>query len=218
MWRVRLLVGGVDSQGAAIAAAMLCAASEMEGLPYVMAAAGPTATLANAMHAAAPASFIASTDLLVALTRPPARELAGLRLVQPHSFDVTAEAPEPGGLHLGGVLDEAGAEVGEMILSRGGLVRHTFVCGATGTGKSHTVRHLLAQASKADLPWLAVEPAKAEYARMAARLAPFGGEVIVLRPSDRDQAPAGLNPLEPAPGFPATDTRGSTAGTFPGLV
>jgi hypothetical protein len=202
MWRIRLLVGGVDAPGAGVAAAMLCAASEMEALPYVMAPVGGPVNLATALRCEPPASFTASTELLVALTRPPSRELAGVRLVQPHSFDVTPEAAEPGGLHVGSVIDEAGVEVGDMVLSRGSLVRHTFVCGATGAGKSHTVRHLLAQASRAGLPWLAVEPAKAEYARMAARVAGFGGEVIVVRPSDVDRAPGGLNPLEPAPGFP----------------
>ena len=43
-----------------------------------------------------------------------------------------------------------------------------------------------------------VEPAKAEYRLMAARLP--GAEVIRIRPGDLDVPPAGINPLEPALG------------------
>jgi DNA helicase HerA-like ATPase len=199
VWRVRLLVGGTEPAGARTAAALLCAAAELEGLPYVLAP-GARVTDFDAAMRTGP-SLAATTELLAALVRPPSRELAGLRLTQPHSFDVTAEAPTPDGLALGRVLDEADQDVGPVVLSRDGLNRHAFVCGATGAGKSHTVRHLLEQASRAGLPWLAVEPAKAEYARMAGRLAGVA-EVVVIRPSDPDRPPAGLNPLEPAPGFP----------------
>jgi hypothetical protein len=69
------------------------------------------------------------------------------------------------------------------------------------------------------VPWLVVEPAKAEYRLMAARLARFAGaggrggaggaraagvdrppgsEVVVVRPGQVDGIPAGINPLEPA--------------------
>ena len=78
------------------------------------------------------------------------------------------------------------------------LNRHVFVCGATGAGKSQTVRNLLEQATAAGIPWLVVEPAKAEYRLMAARLP--GTRVIVIRPGDLGQPAAGINPLEPAPG------------------
>ncbi len=73
-----------------------------------------------------------------------------------------------------------------------------FVCGATGSGKSQTVRNLLEQATGAGIPWLVVEPAKAEYRLMAARLP--GTRVIAIRPGDLGQPAAGINPLEPAPG------------------
>jgi DNA helicase HerA-like ATPase len=183
-WRIRVLVASTSPGSAGTVAAMLCGATELHGLPYVLA---PSADPA--------ASFTAGTELLVALARPPEREQPGLRLVQPHRFDVTPEGDGTGGLPLGAVLDEARIEVGPFVLGLGNLNRHTFVCGATGSGKSHTIRHLLAEASRAGLPWLVIEPAKAEYHRMA-------GEVFVIRPGDPDTAPAGLNPLEPAAGFP----------------
>ena len=55
------------------------------------------------------------------------------------------------------------------------LNRHVFVCGATGAGKSQTVRALLEAASGAGLPWLVVEPAKAEYRLMSVRLNGWSG-------------------------------------------
>jgi DNA helicase HerA-like ATPase len=197
-WRIRVLVGSVDPHGATTAAAMLCAASELDGLPYVLEPAGPPVTAPDPQQA----TFTSGTELLAALSRPPERELPGLRLVEQHRFDVTPEQARDGAVRLGAVLDEGLVEVGDLVLGRESLNRHTFVCGATGAGKSQTVRHLLAQASRAGLPWLVVEPAKAEYARMASRLADLGQDVIVIRPGDPDSAPAGFNPLEPAPGFP----------------
>jgi hypothetical protein len=50
-------------------------------------------------------------------------------------------------------------------------------------------------------PWLVIEPAKAEYARMAGRLAGIA-PVVRIRPGDLLAAPAMLNPPEPSPGFP----------------
>ena len=82
------------------------------------------------------------------------------------------------------------------MLPRDSLNRHVFVCGATGAGKSQTVRSLLEAAAGQRTPWLVVEPAKAEYRLMAARLP--GAEVIRIRPGEPDAIAAGLNPLEPA--------------------
>jgi uncharacterized protein len=90
--------------------------------------------------------------------------------------------------------------VGPWPVEPASLNRHTFVTGATGSGKSQTVRALLAHAGRAGLPWLVVEPAKAEYRLMAHRLG--ADRVIAIRPGDPAGVPAGLNPLEPEPGFP----------------
>jgi uncharacterized protein len=99
---------------------------------------------------------------------------------------------------LGTVLDQNRVPAGEPAIPRASLNRHVFVCGATGAGKSQTVRSLLEAATRAGIPWLVVEPAKAEYRLMAARLP--GTEVIRIRPGELGDPPAGINPLEPAPG------------------
>ena len=81
------------------------------------------------------------------------------------------------------------------------LNRHAFVTGATGAGKSQTVRHMLEQLTGAGIPWLAIEPVKSEYAAMAGRIA-GAGQVTVINPSDPAAVPLSVNPLEPEPGYP----------------
>jgi hypothetical protein len=123
-----------------------------------------------------------------------------VRLTLRPDFDVTPEgsAEETASIALGQVLDRQRMAAGPLRVPLDSLNRHVFVCGATGGGKSQTVRGLLEAASRAGVPWLVVEPAKAEYRLMAARLAGSGAEVVRIRPGEADSVAAGLNPLEPA--------------------
>ena len=184
LWRVHLMAGAATPRGAARVAALVCASADLTGLPY-------------ALVPGAEGPFEASTPLVAALARPPAREVAGVRFVMRPEFDVTPESPD-GGVPLGRVLDRDRREVGRLSLPLPSLNRHTFVCGATGAGKSQTIRSLLTAASAAGLPWLVVEPAKAEYRLMASRLP--DAEVVAIRPGDAEAVAAGINPLEPAMG------------------
>jgi len=122
--------------------------------------------------------FHAGTELLAALARAPEAEIPGLRLALRPEFDVTPEsaavdsAPDgTGAISLGEVLDRQRAPAGALSVPLASLNRHVFVCGATGGGKSQTVRGLLEAATEAGVPWLVIEPAKSEYRLMAARLA-----------------------------------------------
>jgi DNA helicase HerA-like ATPase len=192
LWRVHLLAGGMSRQAAARVAALVCASADLDGLPYALAP-QPDAEFATAGAGVWP--FEAGSRLVAALARPPVREVPGVRFVVRPEFDVTPETAT-GGVPLGRVLDRNRADVGMLSVPLESLNRHTFVCGATGAGKSQTVRALLAAAAGAGLPWLVVEPAKAEYRLMAARLPE--AEVIAIRPGDVDAIAAGINPLEPA--------------------
>jgi DNA helicase HerA-like ATPase len=95
------------------------------------------------------------------------------------------------------VLDATRHACGPLGVSHQTLNRHVFVAGATGAGKSQTVRRLLDQLTADGVKWLVIEPAKAEYAGMAGRIASLGAGVAVIRPGDRHQPPASLNPMEP---------------------
>ncbi|GAA0592457.1 ATP-binding protein [Kribbella sandramycini] len=194
-WQVQVLVGGATEVAVRQTAAVLCAGSDLGDLPYVI---RPGADPAPLAEAAAAEPFTASTELLAAIARPPRTELAGIRLTEPVGFDVTPERDGP--IRLGSVLDNADQPAGPFGVDPETLNRHTFVAGATGAGKSQTVRHLLEQLHRAGVPWLVIEPAKAEYAAMAGRIGE--GAVTVIRPGAPGALPVGLNPLEPEPGFP----------------
>jgi uncharacterized protein len=228
LWTIRLLAGGISPQAAAQVAGLLCASADLVGLPYALVPVAGCGTLPDVLADPAPAGqalaraatprpaavagdgdepaaecpFYGSSRLLAALARPPAREVPGVQFVLRPGFDVTPETG--GGLVAGGavgageVLDWNRIPAGTFAVPFGSLNRHVFVCGATGAGKSQTVRHLLEAATGAGIPWLVIEPAKAEYQLMAARLP--GAEVIRIRPGDLDVPPAGINPLEPAAG------------------
>ncbi|GAA0716013.1 ATP-binding protein [Dactylosporangium roseum] len=214
LWRIHLLTGGVDAPAARAVAGLLCAATDLTGLPYALVPGTTTTDLDNTLDTTAcpvadvaESPFLAGSPMLATLTQPPTAEIPGVRVLPRPAFDVTPETgwPDPGvtpeaGVTLGAVLDRDGIPASDLPVPLTSLNRHTFVCGATGAGKSQTVRHLLEQATRAGLPWLVIEPAKAEYRRMAARLP--GAEVVVLRPGDKDTPPVGFNPLEPAEGFP----------------
>jgi DNA helicase HerA-like ATPase len=205
-WRVRVLAGGNGEARAARVAGLLCASFGLDGLPYALTPAPlDAAPGCQPGGDAAPASpFYASTELVAALARPPRSEIPGLRLALRSGFDVTQEVPgAPGAaeqcgasIHLGDVLDRNRMPAGPFTLPLDSLNRHVFVCGATGTGKSQTVRSLLEAATGQHIPWLVVEPAKAEYRLMANRVP--GTTVIRIRPGEADATAAGLNPLEPA--------------------
>lgn len=194
VWRVRILAAGTDKDTAAAAATLLCATADLHPVPYLLRP-GKTASFAEAI---ATESITATGELVAAIARPPAREICGVRLVEPARFDLTPETSH--GIPLGDILDEGGQPVTTLRIPTATLNRHTFVAGATGAGKSQTVRHLLEQLHHAHIPWLVIEPAKAEYARMTGRIG--ADRIAVIRPGDPDAIPLGLNPLEPEPGFP----------------
>jgi DNA helicase HerA-like ATPase len=209
VWSVKVLVGGPGASCVRRTAALLCSASDLEDVPYVLTPGRHAGTLAECLDEDAATDdgrspFIASSEFLASVARPPARELPGIRTVSPRVFDVTPEVTA-GTAHvvLGSILDESGVPVDELRVPYDTLNRHAFICGATGSGKSQTSRNLLESLSTGPrpVPWLVVEPAKAEYARMAARLGP-AGRVLTIRPGELDCPPASLNPLEPEAGFP----------------
>ena len=183
-------------------------------------------------EAEAQVPFLATAGVLAALAGLPQREVPGLRVLDVGQFDVTSETGtgtvvagvtgtsmvavgETGtraaavagagpGLGLGEILDAQDRPAGEFLVPLPTLNRHALVTGATGAGKSQTVRHLLTGLARAGLPWLAIEPVKSEYPGMAGRLAGLGpaGAVTVLNPADPGAIPISVNPLAPERGYP----------------
>lgn len=213
LWHVRLIAGAASETAARTVAGLLTAAADLTAHGYSLAPLGPAAPLASALtgprHSETGHSHphACGSPLLSALLPLPRSEIHGVRIIPRPAFDVTAELPAYGtaddDIGLGTVLDRDSRPAGPLRIRTGTLNRHAFVAGATGAGKSQTVRNLLERLSglPRPVPWLVIEPAKAEYARMAGRLA-GRGTVLALRPGEPDAIPGCLNPLEPEPGFP----------------
>jgi len=216
MWIVRLLAGGMDEAAAARVAGLFCASVDLADLPYAIAPATPLTSnvpagtsmpdgvpaRAAAVRGTAPDAspelstpFCACTEFVAAVAAPPQAEVPGIRLVLRPEFDTTPEV-STAGIPLGEIRDRNMMPAGTFHLGQDSLNRHVFVTGATGAGKSQTIRGLL---ERSTVPWLVIEPAKAEYRYLANRL---DRDVIRIRPGEPDAIPAGINPLEPAPGFP----------------
>lgn len=206
LWNVRVLAGGATADELRQIAPVLVGSVEMSQHPYRLRSShGAAYSLPEALAitmqdpadgAAAP--FAATAGALAALAGLPRREVPGVRVLESGFFDVTSES-EGGELELGEILDGQDRGVGSFRVPLATLNRHAFVTGATGSGKSQTVRHLLEQLSRARIPWLAIEPAKSEYAAMAGRV---DDPVTVINPSAPDGVPFSVNPLEPEPGYP----------------
>lgn len=205
LWRLHVLAGGPTRSAARQAAALLCGAGELDDLSWSMRPSRDVTDFDTAWAKEEGEPFLVASETAARLARGPARELPGLRMVTAPDFDVTPDVDvEPGdGIRLGAILDNGLRPVGDFVVPHDTLNRHGFICGATGSGKSQTARRLLESLATGEhpVPWLVIEPAKAEYARMSGRLRGRAG-VLVIRPGDPGTVPAALNPLEPEPGFP----------------
>lgn len=207
LWNVRVLAGAATADELRQIAPVLVGSVEIGHHPYRLRSAVDTVyALPEALAVTsqdpgdgAASPFAATAGALAALAGLPRREVPGLRVLDAGYFDVTSETSDSGELDLGDILDGQDRGVGSFRVPLATLNRHAFVTGATGSGKSQTVRHLLEQLSGARIPWLAIEPAKSEYPAMAGRL---DTPVTVINPSDPDGVPFSVNPLEPEPGYP----------------
>jgi len=216
LWAVRVLAGASTPAELDLIAPVLAGAADLAHHPYRLGAALAPQPLAEAVVAAAAGAgpgagvpFGVTAGALTALAGLPRREVPGLRVLDGGYFDLTSEtlgrpARGPAGtpVCLGLILDAQDQPAGEFPVPLATLNRHALVTGATGAGKSQTVRHLLEQLTGAGLPWLVIEPAKSEYPGMAGRLAGSGGGVTVVNPADPGSIPVSVNPLAPEPGYP----------------
>jgi hypothetical protein len=97
------------------------------------------------------------------------------------------------------------------------LTRHVLVCGVTGAGKSTTIFQLLEQLDEVDVPFLVVEPAKAEY-RALLHHPRLGPKLQIFTLGDERISPFRLNPFEVPDGVTVSEhidvLRATMAGSF----
>ncbi|HEV8219504.1 MAG TPA: helicase HerA-like domain-containing protein [Streptosporangiaceae bacterium] len=208
LWNVRVLAGAATEAELSLLAPVLVGSAAAAGHPYRLRTGEGAHELMDALviklaDAAdgAQIPFTATAGALAALTGLPRREIPGVRIREPGSFDLTSEAGSGPAVDLGVILDSQDRAVGTFRVPMTSLNRHALVAGATGSGKSQTVRHLLEQLTLAGVPWLAIEPAKSEYAAMAGRIGP-ASQLTVISPADPGAVPLSVNPLAPEPGYP----------------
>jgi DNA helicase HerA-like ATPase len=216
LWNVRVLAGAATAAELRLIAPVLVGSVDFAAHPYRLRSAEEPRDFADALAArlddpldGAQVPFTATAGVLAALTGLPRGEVPGVRVLEPGLFDVTSETTAAAAaagtagasIELGVILDGQDRAVGTFAVPLATLNRHAFVTGATGAGKSQTVRHMLERLTAAGIPWLAIEPVKSEYAAMAGRIA-GAGQVTVINPSDPAAVPLSLNPLQPEPGYP----------------
>ena len=213
LWSVRVLAGAATAEDLRLIAPVLVGSVDLSRHPYRLRSGLEAHSLADALTVkvqdatdGAATPFPATAGTLAALTGLPHREVPGLRVLDRGYFDVTSETEGHGRagspvIEIGQILDAQDRPVGAFRVPLTTLNRHSFVTGATGAGKSQTVRHLLEQCSRAGLPWLAIEPAKSEYAAMGGRVEGIS-QVTVINPTDPRAVPLSVNPLAPEPGYP----------------
>jgi len=207
LWHVRVLVGASSEQELRLIAPLLVGAADLRAHPYRLRCAEGAQEFADVLAAkledaadGAAVPFAATAGALAALTGLPRHEVPGVRVLQEGYFDVTSEVGGGHSIVLGDILDVQDRPVGSFRVPLSTLNRHALVTGATGAGKSQTVRHLLEQLTSAGVTWLAIEPVKSEYAAMAARLG--AALVTLINPTDPEAVALSVNPLAPEPGYP----------------
>ncbi len=208
LWDVRVLAGAATEDELSLIAPVLVGAVDLRAHPYRLRSAEGAHDFADALAAKltdhrddSAVPFAATAGTLAALTGLPRGEVPGIRVLDAGYFDVTSEVGGEQSIGLGAILDGQDRPVGEFRVPLSTLNRHAFITGATGAGKSQTVRHILEQLTGAGIGWLAIEPVKSEYAAMAGRIEGTG-EVTVINPADPAAVPVSVNPLAPEPGYP----------------
>src|SRR5215472_15459000 len=156
LWNVRVLVGAADYEQLNAVGPMLIGAADLTAHPYRLSGPGRVMDLADALAATssnqadgASVPFAATAGVLAALAGLPRREVPGVRVLDVGYFDVTAEPSGEDEIAVGTILDGQDRAVGELGVPRATLNRHALITGATGSGKSQTVKHLLEQLTSA---------------------------------------------------------------------
>ena len=129
-----------------------------------------------------------NTDELSLLTNLPIKELPGLP-IQPTAFfslNPPKIARADAGFNIGTVL-EGGEPIAGLNydVEIDSLVRHVFITGITGSGKSNTCRRLIQSLMESGKNFLVIEPAKDEYVQLALahnQAGTFDREIAVYMP------------------------------------
>jgi hypothetical protein len=132
------------------------------------------------------------------LVQLPRQEFPGYRVADYARFDTDPLAvPDPAGsVNVGKILEGERPTGNWFIIPRRDFAKHGMVVGVTGSGKTNTLFYLLDKLWDAGrgVPFLVIEPAKAEYRQLLA--IPGLENLRVYTLGDETVAPFRLNPFE----------------------
>ena len=109
-----------------------------------------------------------TTEELSIASSLPRREVPGLRMVKNAiSFANNTTSASADAISMGQLVDMGVPQQLRYRMDVNALVRHTLVCGTTGTGKSTTCKKIILGARSKGVPVMIIEPAKDDYVRWA---------------------------------------------------
>ena len=149
------------------------------------------------------ATYMTSEELAV-LVNVPQRDVPGIPRRDVAEFALSAPEPPAAekSIPLGHIIDVQGQAVQPLAITQATLNRHVLISGMTGFGKTTTAKRLLLGARGiAKVPFLVIEPAKAEY-RLLAGDKSLSGVLRVYGIGADSPLPLRLNPFEPVQGTP----------------
>ncbi len=137
-----------------------------------------------------------TTAQLAAYVHLPELETPGFAVETVARFDTVTDAvPATEALAVGRIMHRRRPTASDYRVPLSSLTRHVFVAGVTGSGKTNTLFHLLAQVQRLGVPFLVLEPAKTEY-RVLLDHEEIGPRLRVFTLGDERIAPIRLNPFE----------------------
>jgi DNA helicase HerA-like ATPase len=144
-----------------------------------------------------------TTNELSILFSFPNREVPGLKLKQVADFNLNPPPPAERSAEIGSLLYRGEKLPARFAIGAKSLLRHTFITGLTGSGKTNTCLALLEDAYlKRGLNFLVIDPAKTEYRFLLASNT-LGRKLSIFTLGEESLSPFRLNPFEFVPGYPS---------------
>lgn len=151
-----------------------------------------------------PATPVSTRELAIA-TPVATQDIEGVSVSRRPAFGINlpqVRKTDSKTLTLGWILDKGNETPQTYRISQSNLPKHVSVFGLTGSGKTNTVQRLLHQLWKNEhIPFLVIEPAKAEYRAMS-RYEELKDDLLVFSAGveQNDACPLRLNPFDFNPG------------------
>ena len=132
-----------------------------------------------------------TTNELGMIAGLPQKEVVGLSLNEEVEFGLNFEKPDQthNRIELGYLIQNGNIlKESSVYLDKSDLDKHIFVAGVTGSGKTTTCQTIL---TRADIPYLVIEPAKTEYRVMIRE----HEDLLIFTLGDNQTTPLRMNPL-----------------------